>query len=150
NDPAHLLLHIATAIVRLTDVDDDLLRYLAGPGRDPLTHLLPAVAQLLDTCGPLVLVIDDVHKLSEPVAVGTLLALLEAAPAPTTLALLGRFVLPLELARRRLVGTVVELGPDALRLSAEEAAAALELVSGHRDESTRAAVIDLCEGWAAG
>ncbi|PRC50041.1 LuxR family transcriptional regulator, partial [Mycobacterium sp. ITM-2017-0098] len=42
NDPAHLLLHIATAIVRLTDVDDDLLRYLAGPGRDPLTHLLPA------------------------------------------------------------------------------------------------------------
>ncbi|PRC49841.1 LuxR family transcriptional regulator, partial [Mycobacterium sp. ITM-2017-0098] len=42
------------------------------------------------------------------------------------------------------------LGPDALRLSAEEAAAALELVSGHRDESTRAAVIDLCEGWAAG
>lgn len=150
NDPVHLLLHVATAVVQLRGVDGDLLRYLAGPGRAPLTHLLPAVAQLLDECGPLVLVLDDVHKLSAPEAVGALDTLLDAAPMTTTPVLLGRFVLPLVMARRRLVGNVVELGPDALRFSAEEAVAALELISGPRDDTTRTAVIDLCEGWPAG
>lgn len=150
NDPSHLLLHIATAVVALGGTDDGLLRYLAGPGRAPLTHLLPAVVQLLEGCGSLVLVIDDVHKIAGTDAVAVLHALLDAAPANTTPALLGRYMLPLELARRRTMGNVVELGPDSLRFSVEEATEALESVRGPSDQQTIAAVVDLCEGWVAG
>lgn len=150
NDPSHLLLHLATAIVQRGDADDDLLRYLAGPGRAPLTHLLPAVVQLLDGRGPLVLVIDDVHKLAEPEAVRVLHTLLDAAPSTCTPAVLGRYMVPLELARRRMTGNVVELGPEELRFSVEEATAALESVGGPRDEHTMSTVINLCEGWVAG
>ena len=150
NDPGHLLLHIATSVIQLREADDNLLRFLGGPGREPLTHLVPAVVQMLGESSPLVIVLDDVHKISTPDAIAALHALLDVAPPTTTVALLGRFVLPLDLARRRLSGGVAELGPDTLSFSAEEAGAALELVAGPSDDVTRSAVIDLCEGWAAG
>ncbi|OAN38078.1 helix-turn-helix transcriptional regulator [Mycolicibacterium iranicum] len=150
DDPAHLLLHLATAVVELTQTDHDLLRYLRGPGRPPVTHLLPTVVQALEECGPVVLVVDDVHKLSAPDAITALHLLIDAAPTTTTIALLGRFMLPLEIARRRLQKTVVEVGQEMLRFSREEALAALEIVSGPRNQATATAVVDLCEGWAAG
>jgi LuxR family maltose regulon positive regulatory protein len=150
DDPAHLLLHLATAVVELSQIDHDLLRYLRGPGRPPVTHLLPAVVQVLEECGPVVLVLDDVHKLSAPDAVTALHLLIDAAPPTTTIALLGRYMLPLDIARRRLQKTVVEVGQEMLRFSREEALAALEIVSGPRSHATATAVVDLCEGWAAG
>ncbi|MFW0149627.1 AAA family ATPase [Mycobacterium sp. smrl_JER01] len=150
HDPAHLLLHIATAVVAGADPRSDVLRYLGGPGRAVLTHLLPAVVQILEDRGPLVIVLDDVHKLSTPESVRTLQMLLDAAPATTTPALVGRYLLPLELARRRLQRSVVEIGLEDLKFSADEAAAALDSMGGPRDEATVGAVIDLCEGWPAG
>lgn len=150
DDPAHLLLHLATAVVGVRQADHDLLRYLGGPGRPAFTHLLPAVVQVLEESGPVVLVIDDVHKLSVPEAVRALQHLIDAAPPTATVALLGRFMLPLEIARRRLQKTVIEVREELLRFSPEEATAALEAVRGTRNHATAAAVIDLCEGWAAG
>ncbi|MGZ8801651.1 MAG: LuxR C-terminal-related transcriptional regulator [Mycobacterium sp.] len=150
DDPVHVLLHIATAVVEVNGNDGGVLRYLRGPGRAPLTHLVPAVVQLLEESGPLVLVLDDTHELSTPDAVGVLQALVDAAPSSTTVAVLGRFQLAMELARRRLQGKVVDIGVDELRFSSDEAAAALESVTGPVDEATVAAVNDLCEGWPAG
>jgi LuxR family maltose regulon positive regulatory protein len=150
DDPAHLLLHVATAVVRLTETDRTLLRYLRGPGRPALTHLVPVVVQILEDCGPLVLVLDDVHKLSAADAVTALQMLIDEAPATTTPALLGRHMLPVALARRRLQRSVVEVDQEALRLSVEEAAEVLGSVSGPHSDATVAAVVDLCEGWAAG
>lgn len=150
DDPAHLLLHLATAVVELTQIDQGLLHYLRGPGRPPITHLLPTVVRVLEECGPLVLVVDDVHKLSAPDAITALHLLIDAAPPTTTIALLGRYMLPLEIARRRLQHTVVEVGQEMLRFSRDEALAALEIVSGPRTHATATAVVDLCEGWAAG
>ena len=148
-DPGHLLLHVATAVVRLGAGDDHLLNYLRGPGREP-EHLLPAVIRLLEEFGPLVVILDDVHKLSTPQSIGALHALVDAAPLTTTVTLLGRFLLPLDIARRRLVGNLVEIDQDALRLSAEETFAAVESVCGPSDDTLVGTVIDLCEGWAAG
>lgn len=149
DDPGHLLLHIATAVVRLGAGDDHLLNYLRGPGREP-EHLLPAVVRLLEEFGPIVVILDDVHKLSTPQSISALHAFVDATPLTTTVALLGRFLLPLDIARRRLAGNLVEVDQDALRLSAEETVAALESVRGPSDDATVATVIDLCEGWAAG
>ena len=150
DDPVHLLLHIATAMEGLTGIDRGLLGYLRGPGRAPSTHLVPAMVQALETYGPLVIVLDDVHELSAPEALDTLRALIDAAPASTTLALIGRCAPPLDLARRRLQKRVVEIGIADLRFSCVEAAAALQAVSGSREDATVAAVVERCEGWAAG
>ena len=150
DDPVHLLLHIATAMESLAGIDRGLLAYLRGPGRAPHTHLVPAIVQALETYGPLVIVLDDAHELCAPDTIDTLHALIHAAPASTTVALLGRCSPPLDLARRRLQRRVVQLGIDELRFSCVEAAAALEAVSGPCDDATASAVIDQCEGWAAG
>lgn len=150
DDPIHLLLHIATAVQEVRGVDRGLLGYLRGPGRAPNSHLVPAVVQSLEACPPLVLVLDDTQELCAPEAIETLRALLAAVPPSVTVALVGRALLPLDTARRRLQQRVVEVGPAQLRFSADESAAALEWVSGPCDDATAAAVVARCEGWPAG
>lgn len=150
DDPAHLLLHIATAMEHLGGTNGGLLSYLRGPGRPPLTHLVPAVVEALEKCGPLVVVVDDAHELSAPEAVETLHALIDAAPASATIALLGRSTPPLDVARRRVQRHIVEVGTDEMQFSDVEAAAVLESVSGPVDDATVSTVVHICEGWAAG
>ncbi|MGF6888147.1 LuxR family maltose regulon positive regulatory protein [Nocardia sp. GAS34] len=150
NDPAHLLLHLATAISQVKHVDPAVLRYLQGAGRATETQLVPALVQALEVCGPIVLVLDDVHELSTGIAVDTLRAVVDTAPASTTIALLGRHAPPIDLARRRLQGLVVEIGIPELKLSATEGVAAFAAVGGSIDEATVARVLDKCEGWVAG
>ncbi len=150
DDPAHLLLHIATAVVELQGHHAEVLRYLRGPGRAPLTHLVPAVVQLLEASVRLVLVLDDTHELTAPDAVEALKALVAAAPPSTTVAFLGRYQLPMEMARTRLQRNVVTVDADELRFSRKDAVAALESLWGPTDRETATAVIDMCEGWPAG
>lgn len=150
DDPVHLLLHIATALERLGAVDPGLLGYLRGSGRGPLTHLVPGMVQALEACGPVVIVLDEIHELCAPEAVDTLRALIDAAPPSTTVVLIGRRPPSLDLARRRLQKRLVEIGTEELRLSDAEAAAALSAVSGSCDDGTISTVLGICEGWAAG
>ncbi|WP_283634574.1 AAA family ATPase [Mycolicibacterium poriferae] len=150
DDATHLLLHIATAVQGIYGVDRGLLAYLRGPGRAPLTHLVPALVQCLEVCPPLVLVLDDAHELCTPEAVETLRVLIDAAPPSTTVAVVGRYLLPLEVARRRLQQSVVEVGPTDLRFTDDESAAALKQICGARSDETVATVVNRCEGWPAG
>ncbi|KRE33851.1 LuxR family transcriptional regulator [Mycobacterium sp. Soil538] len=151
DDPAHLLLHIATAVATAAAVDGAVVSYLRGPGRDPLTHLLPALTGALEAAGPLVVVLDDAHHVTAPESVEVLQALIAAAPAHTTIAVLGRANPGLELARRRLTDDVVEIDASALIFSDDEATAALVSVSGlDHSADAIAAVAEPCEGWPAG
>lgn len=150
HDPVHLLLHIATAVHQVVPIDQGVLRYLRGPSRDPLTRLVPALAQALEPCGPLVLVLDDTHELSNPAAVETLQALVEMLPATTTTVLAGRFAPALELARRRLTHRVIEFCADELKLSPTESTAVFTAIAGPSDDAAVGAALEKCEGWAAG
>lgn len=148
DDPAHLLLHIATAVDRVCGLDPAVLRYLSGPGRAPIPQLIPALIEALESCGPMVVVLDDVHELSSRDAVDTLHAFVDAAPANVTVAVIGRW--PLEAARRRLQDRVIDIGIDDLRFSAEEAAAVFRAVAGPESGALAPAVLERCEGWPAG
>ncbi|UXA20613.1 AAA family ATPase [Mycobacterium sp. SMC-4] len=150
NDPTHLLLHLATAVGSATAGAEGRLRYLRGPGREPLTHLVPAVVELLEDGPALVVVLDDLHHLRAPAAVTALRTLIDEAPHTTTLALLGRSLPPLHMARRRLYRRVAAIEADALRLTDAQTAALLASVHQACDDATTAAVATLCEGWAAG
>ncbi|MGV0779438.1 AAA family ATPase [Mycolicibacterium sp. XJ775] len=149
NDPAHLLLHLATALNQVKPIDPAVLQYLQGAGRAE-TQLASAFVQALETAGPVVLVLDDVHELSASAAVDTLRAVVDLAPSSTTLVLVGRQAPALDLARRRLQGYVVDIGIPELKLSGSEGAAAFAALGAGMDEATIARVLDKCEGWAAG
>ncbi|MBP2450530.1 AAA family ATPase [Mycolicibacterium lutetiense] len=149
NDPAHLLLHLATALNQAKPVDPAVLNYLQGSGRDE-SQLVPALVRALETCGPIVLVLDDVHELSASAAADTLRAVVDLAPNSTTLVLLGRQIPALDLARRRLQGYVLEIGIPELKLSESEGTAAFAALGAGIDKATITRVLDKCEGWAAG
>ncbi|MEN3219901.1 AAA family ATPase [Mycolicibacterium porcinum] len=149
NDPAHLLLHLATALNQSRPVDPAVLQYLQGTGRTEI-QLVSAFVQALESCGPVVLVLDDVHALSATAAVDTLRAVVDLAPNTTTLVLVGRQIPALDLARRRLQGYVVEIGIPELKLSGPEGTAAFAALGAGMDKATIARVLDKCEGWAAG
>lgn len=149
NDPAHLLLHLATALNQIRPIDPAVLHYLQGAGRAE-TQLVSAFVRALESCGPVVLVLDDVHELSASAAVDTLRAVVDLAPNSTTLALIGRQMPALDLARRRLQGYVVEIGIPELKLSGPEGTAAFAALGAGMDKATIARVLDKCEGWAAG
>ncbi|WP_454791664.1 AAA family ATPase [Mycolicibacterium lutetiense] len=149
NDPAHLLLHLATALNQVKPIDPAVLHYLQGAGRAE-SQLVSALVQALESCGPVVLVLDDIHELSASAAVDTLRAVVDLAPNSTTLALVGRQIPALDLARRRLQGYVFEIGIPELKLSGSEGAAAFAALGAGMDKATIARVLDKCEGWAAG
>ncbi|CRZ18399.1 AAA family ATPase [Mycolicibacterium neworleansense] len=149
NDPAHLLLHLATALNQVEPIDPAVLRYLQGAGRAE-SQLVSAFVRALEDCGPVVLVLDDIHELSAPAALDTLRAVVDLAPDSTTLALVGRHLPALDLARRRLQGQVAEIGIPELQLSGPEGAEAFAAIGGGTDKATIARVLDKCEGWAAG
>ncbi|WP_280829248.1 AAA family ATPase [Mycobacterium sp. OTB74] len=152
NDPAHLLLHLVTALGQVASVDAAVIRYLRGAGRAVDTQLVPAVVGALEAAGPVVLVLDDIHELTHDAAVETLRVLIRMAPESATFTLIGRNVPPLDLARRRLQGDVLDIGAEQLKLSAAEAESALDSIGGPTGLTgpTAALVIERCEGWAAG
>lgn len=150
DDPAHLLLHIATALDRVRPLDSALLQYLRGPSRSPQTQLAPVVIGALEACGSIVVVLDDTHELTAPDAVEMLSTLVGTTPTTSTMVLSGRHVPPLDLARRRLQHRVVEVGTDELKLTAAEATEVFLTVGGSTDHGVVASVVDKCEGWAAG
>lgn len=56
----------------------------------------------------------------------------------------------LRLARRRIAGSIVDIGADDLTMSVLEATGAFVGVAGPRDAAMLATVLDRCEGWPAG
>lgn len=150
NDPAHLLLHLAAAIDQVSPVDPAVLQYLQGAGRAVDTQLVPAFVRTLEEAGPIVLVLDDLQEITAPTAVEALRAVVDLLPASATLALVGRELPPIDLARRRLQGTMVEIGTPELTLSGSEGAAMFAAVADGADLDIAARVLDTCEGWAAG
>ncbi|WP_083284133.1 AAA family ATPase [Mycobacterium sp. DBP42] len=149
NDPAHLLLHLATALNQTRRIDPAVLGYLQGAGRAQ-SQLVSAFIQVLESCGPVVLVLDDVHALSASAAIDALRAVVDLAPNSTTLVLVSRQIPALDLARRRLRGGVVEIGIAELKLSGSEGTAAFAALGAETDRATIARVLEKCEGWAAG
>lgn len=149
-DPAHLLLHIAAAVDTVSGLDPEALRYLRGPGRPALTHALPTLIRALETCGPLVVLLDDLQELTASAAVDALRAFIDAAPPTLTIVALGRGAPPVDLGRRRLQRMLIELDSGYLKFSRAEALAVLDAVGAGVPVEVASSIVDRCEGWPAG
>jgi LuxR family maltose regulon positive regulatory protein len=108
------------------------------------------LSEVTASCGPFVLVIDDLHELSSPEAAEQLTALLTSLPPGVHAIVATRRDPPLRLHQLRLAGELAEIRAAQLRFTEDEAreflTAAGIALPGHVAEMLH----QRTEGWAAG
>ena len=150
DDPVHLLRHITRGLDAVEAVDPSVLRVLGGGGRSIDLDMLPALGWALHDRRPFVLVLDDVHCLSSTSSLRCLESLLAYLPVGGRLALVGRGVPSIDLARRRMSGQLLEITASDLAMDDGEAAALLDKIGLTVDQDTVHALVEQTEGWAGG
>ena len=96
------------------------------------------------------LIIDDVHELASPEALGQLTRLLEKLPAQVHAILATRRDLPLRLHKLRLAGELAEIRAADLRFTEPETRQFLEASGIALSQAGVARLHQRAEGWAAG
>ena len=99
---------------------------------------------------PVVLVLDDVHVLRNSECRAALSVLADHVPGGSQLAFVGRAQPPLRIARLRAEGTILEIGPDDLSLTRDEASSLLRSAGLALTEDDVAELHERTEGWPAG
>ncbi|WP_372433312.1 helix-turn-helix transcriptional regulator [Micromonospora phaseoli] len=149
--------------VEVGDDSDRLWSYLAAalrsvldPAGQPVPDRVPRpdelevlAAALAARDRPVVLVVDDLHRIADPAALTGLEFLLRHTGQRLRLVAAGRTGLPLAVHRLRLAGELTEIGPDELAFTDDETA---DLLTAHGVAVPAAAVRRLrqrTEGWAA-
>ncbi|GAB3432117.1 LuxR C-terminal-related transcriptional regulator [Actinophytocola sediminis] len=131
---------------------DSPLRALAPPAEpssDP-RFLAELVSALDELPAPVLLVLDDVHELTDPRPLHGLETLLRHHPAGLRLVLAARHDPQLPLGRLRLADQLTEVRAADLRFSPAEARALLEAAGIELDTGQLADLVVQTEGWAAG
>ncbi|HYI22529.1 MAG TPA: LuxR C-terminal-related transcriptional regulator [Candidatus Limnocylindrales bacterium] len=122
-----------------------------GATRRVLSHAIPRLASDLHRWSqPGVLVVDDIHRLTDRSCLDALVALIDHLPAGFRVAIAGRTEPALQLARWRASGTLREIGPDVLALDLTEAAALTEAAGCSLAPDDLRALNERTEGWPAG
>jgi LuxR family transcriptional regulator, maltose regulon positive regulatory protein len=123
NDPIVLLTYVAAALDRVSPLDPAVFDALASPGVSVEATIVPRLGRALATSEQeVVLVLDDLHLLRDRQGLDAIAALGRHVPAGSQLALSVRGDPPLPAAALRARGLAIEVGPDDLRMDAEDAA----------------------------
>lgn len=155
NDPARFFALLLAAFKCLTprgSAAETLMNSLNNPG----AHARQIVGLLINDVlemgpDPLVLVLDDVHLLTEPAIFVALDYLLERLPLHVRLVVMARHDPPLALARLRARGELTELRFAELCFTPDETAVLLQQHGEcHLSADDLALVHERMEGWAAG
>ena len=126
NDPKVLLSYVAEALDAVEPIDERVFDALASPGSSVPGSVVPRLGSAFSSMtSPVVLVLDDVHVLRNSECRAALSVLADHVPDGSRLALAGRAEPPLRIARLRAEGKIMEIGPDDLSLTREEASSLL-------------------------
>ena len=151
NDPKVLLTYVAAALDAVEPIDERVFDALASPGSSVPGSVLPRLGSALASMSPpVVLVLDDVHVLHDSECRAAVSVLADHVPAGSRLALAGRAELPLQVPRLRAEGKLLEIGPDDLSLTLEEAVVLLRNAGVPLSEDEVAGLHQRTEGWPAG
>jgi LuxR family maltose regulon positive regulatory protein len=151
NDPIVLLTYVAAALDRVAPLDPAVFEALASPGTSVEGALVPRLGAVLATLKePIVLVLDDLHLVENPRALDAIAALARHVAEDSQLVLSARGEPAVPLAVWRARGLAFEVGPDDLRMDADESgrllnAAGVELAVGDVSE-----LAERTEGWPGG
>lgn len=149
-DPVALLRGVAHALAAVGSADQALVdRLQAGPN-GVVTLALPRLMQVLgERTRPLLLILDDVHRLTSRGALDVLEALCRYAPATCTVVLAGRTAPGIATARLRAEGRLWDVTATDLRMTPSEGAAALRAAGAEIGDEEAAELVRRCEGWPA-
>jgi LuxR family maltose regulon positive regulatory protein len=148
NDPAVLLTYIAVGLDRVEPIDPAVFAALASRVASITRTVVPRLGAALSSKAlPVVVVLDDVHLLSDQEALDAVAVLVDHLPQGSQLVVTSRDEPPLPMARWRAEGRLAELGPGDLAMDQQEAgrvlaAARVELADAEVAELTRRT-----EGW---
>jgi LuxR family transcriptional regulator, maltose regulon positive regulatory protein len=150
NDPALFLASVAAALNEVEPLEE----FVIAPLTTTNPNLELATSRICDALAersqPLVLVLDDLHLIENPLTLRPLPPIVEAMPGGVTVALATRGQVGLPLGRLRAQHMVTDLGVADLRMSVDEAA---ELLGEAGLDLDRGQIEDLnehAEGWPAG
>ncbi|MGC4764480.1 LuxR C-terminal-related transcriptional regulator [Micromonospora sp. DT46] len=148
DDGDRLWSYLAAALRTATDPADDVPGPV--PDRPPRPDQLEVLAAALAARErPVLLVLDDLHRITDPEALAGLEFLLRHAEQRLRLVVGARAGLPLAVHRLRLAGELTEVGPDELAFGDDEVA---DLLTAHGVALPAAGVRRLRErtgGWPA-
>jgi LuxR family maltose regulon positive regulatory protein len=146
-----LLSYIAEALNAIEPIGDRVFDALASPGSSVLGSIVPRLASaFVAMTSPVMLVLDDVHLLHATECRAALSVLADHVPAGSRLALAGRAEPPLRIALMRAQGKILEIGPDDLSLTVEEAASLLRAADVALADDEVAELHRRTEGWPVG
>jgi LuxR family maltose regulon positive regulatory protein len=123
NDPAAFLTCLAAALDRVEPLDPEIFGAIASPAvsnRAVVGRLLAAVARREE---PVLIVIDDAHRITQPACLDALAEFITYLPEPSQVAMAGRAPVGLPISRWRAEGSAFEIGPGDLAIDEQEAAA---------------------------
>ncbi len=150
DDGLVLLRHVAMAIHRVVPIGPSAFAALTGPA-DSIWTRLPRVGNALATLKrPIVVVLDDIHSISNPTSLNVIAALVDYVPPGSQLVLASRDQVDLPLARWRARGMLTEIGRADLRLDDQEADVLLKGAGVELEASEVTDLTNETEGWPAG
>jgi len=151
DDAVVFLRYIAAAIHRVEPLPPEVFDALSGPGGTAGAMRVSRVgAALTAVDAPLVLVLDDLHAVSNSSCLDVLAELFPYVPAGSLIAVTSREEPALPLARWRALGRVHEIGPPDLRLNVLEAGLLLEAAGVDLEAGELSELTERTEGWPAG
>jgi LuxR family transcriptional regulator, maltose regulon positive regulatory protein len=151
NDPKVLLTYVAEALNTVEPIDRRVFDALASPTSSVPGSVVPRLGHALASMSsPVVLVLDDVHLVHNSECRAALSVLADHVVAGSRLAFAGRDEPPVRVARLRAEGKILEIGPNDLSLTREEASLLLRAAEVALGEDDVAELHKRTEGWAAG
>jgi len=153
NDPARFWPYVTASLQTVReDIEGIAPTAFQSPDPPPVhAALIQLLNQILDASAPVILVLDDYHKISNRTIHDGLSFLLENLPPQMHVVIATRVDPPLPIPRLRGRGQVTEVYEADLRFTAEEAAEFLNRVMGLDLSSEDVkALAKRTEGWIAG
>ena len=150
DDPVGFLTLLASAFVRATGRDDDLVADMVGPAGSVLGRGAPRLAAALrSSAEPFLMVLDDLHEIRSPICHDVLGVLLEGVPPGSQIAVASRAAQPF-VPLLRAQGDVEEIVTTDLALDAAGAEQVFAAVDVEVTPEETDLVLQRTEGWPVG
>ena len=140
--------YVCTGLTRVRAAPPEALHALADTGPDGFPLRLVETAQAFTA--PVVLVLDDVHEVTDGGVLNGLDVLIRHAPPTLRLVLSARRPPALQLARLRVSGALADIGAADLACTADEADGYFAMLGMAVGQADRDEVLRRTEGWMAG
>ena len=151
DDPVLFLGHVAVALDRIEPIHPEVFEAISSPtGANSIRALSRLSSALATRTRPFVLVLDDLDRLADALAMDAVSAIAGSVPAGSTLALAARVVPDVGLPRLRADGRLMEVGTEDLALGPPQAYQLLRGAGVRATKTEAAELTDATEGWPVG